>query len=249
MNVLTTQAFLKNSYHFLNNVVINLDRQDVQGVESLLIKLTGSTSAYLMINKLFYWWQHTKSKERWVYKSWRDWESEIALSRNQTSYVHEQRQLEKIGVERRRIQIAGKGTPIHYRFHLNGLLRAIAKFANVSIMTIISWMLSEQSESAKTEKHQVKQKTTKSKKTTNSVVINLPIISGMKADLVQILVDKFGLEKVLAMRDYAIRQKANNQPGFILQGLHQNWEIQSSREFPKIDKNPFQGMRWQDIAD
>jgi hypothetical protein len=253
---LTTQVFLKNSYSYLNQVVIQMDRDDVQGVEALLIKVTGSTSAYLMLNKLFYWWRHAKNLRKWVYKSWRDWANELGITRKQSGAVHEKKQLEMVGVERRRVQVAGRGTPMHYRFHFKGLLRALAKFANVSVMTIKKWMFGEKDTSACPKKAQAKHKTTRTRLQKDIVVIdNLPLIPNMKSDLIQILVKKFGFERVQAMLGYALKQGAANIAGFVMKGLHQNWDIsqESHRQNPKnpwsTSDNPFKGLKWSDFAE
>jgi hypothetical protein len=99
-------------------------------------------NAGLMAVRLLHWFPKSKKAGGWVYKSWRNWNAECNLSQAQVKRVHSNGLLELIGIER--AVMKANGTPmVHYRLEEIGLVHRLAKFLNVTLLHIQSWMCSE----------------------------------------------------------------------------------------------------------
>jgi len=234
----TVQEFLENSNYFLNNLVRNQPHPSIKGVDALLFELTGSLSVGRMFQNIIRWTKHSVL-DGWVWKTASDWWRELRLSRNQRDMVHKARALEAVGIERQRRQVAGLGTPIHYRFVWAKFLQALSHFFAVSVEQILSWMSGTGSSAPKNQKSENRDarkaefgtdemqnnKTHNPDQQDNVVVKESSPIPGIKLATAQVLIQKFGQERVQQVIAYAERKKANNIGGFIRKALEENWEI------------------------
>lgn len=145
------QDFIKNSLSYLYTVVQKLERDNIQTVEALLIHFTGEVNAGRMLNRLLFWWPKSVKETGEVYKSWRDWEAELCITRHQVYIVHYNHYLEDVGVMRRQRQTA-KGNPMHYSLDASKFFDELATFLEVNVEQLLVWMtgesLPEQSEAA-----------------------------------------------------------------------------------------------------
>ena len=83
------------------NLVIQVDRPDIQTVDALFVKMLGDRTAAKMFTRLLYWFPKAVKFGRWVYKSWRDWDAECGLSPAQIKRVHHEGLLERFGMTRK----------------------------------------------------------------------------------------------------------------------------------------------------
>jgi hypothetical protein len=97
----------------LTNLVIQLERDDIQTADALLVRITGDYIGSRMLARLLYWFPRSV-KQGWVYKSWRDWGAEVGISPAQIKRVHQQGILEQVGIQRRLMKAHGAPTT-HYR--------------------------------------------------------------------------------------------------------------------------------------
>jgi hypothetical protein len=100
----------------LTNLVIQLERDDIQTADALLVRITGDYIGSRMLARLLYWFPRSV-KQGWVYKSWRDWGAEVGISPAQIKRVHQQGILEQVGIQRRLMKAHGAPTT-HYRLDM-----------------------------------------------------------------------------------------------------------------------------------
>ncbi len=228
---------------------------DAESISALLVDLTGSRNAGLMMSRLIYWWPRAKKFGGWVYKSWRNWQAELRLSRDQVKLVHSKGYLESVGVKRKVMKANGAPT-IHYLLDVGSFLRRLAEFASVSVERLLAWMEgreSHQSIEGKatnsnedippmeegethqsiTELYQTSQNKHISTKQQTAVVVSrnryetenkdLPVVPGTSSKTVKGWIEKYGLDRVKAVIQYAKRQKnVKNLPGFVA------WELKNN---------------------
>jgi hypothetical protein len=122
------EQLLKN----LTNIVIALDRPDIQTADALLTKMLGDQVGGRMLARLLYWFPKAVKAGGWVYKSWRDWSAECALSPAQIKRVHHQKLLESFGISRRLMKANGAPTT-HYCLNLDVFLDKLAAFLGLTL--------------------------------------------------------------------------------------------------------------------
>jgi hypothetical protein len=115
----------------LTNLVIQLERDDIQTADALLVRITGDYIGSRMLARLLYWFPRSV-KQGWVYKSWRDWGAEVGISPAQIKRVHQQGILEQVGIQRRLMKAHGAPTT-HYRLDMDALLQKIATFLETPV--------------------------------------------------------------------------------------------------------------------
>jgi len=123
----------------LQNVVRELNRPDIRTVSALVAKVIGDQNAGLMAVRLLHWFPKAKKIGGWVYKSWRDWNTECNLSQAQVKRVHSNGFLEMIGVERAIMKANGTPT-VHYRLDQIKLIQKISEFLGLIQAQILNWM-------------------------------------------------------------------------------------------------------------
>lgn len=124
--------------HF-TQLVVALNRPDIQTVDALLIRLAGDRVAGTMLRTLIYWMGKSVRRDGLVYKSWRHWAAECALSVAQVKRVHQQRLLEEMGVVRRLKKAEGAPTT-HYGLDFGCLLERLAAFLEVTVAQVRAWL-------------------------------------------------------------------------------------------------------------
>jgi hypothetical protein len=107
----------------LTNLVIQLERDDIQTADALLVRITGDYIGSRMLARLLYWFPRSV-KQGWVYKSWRDWGAEVGISPAQIKRVHQQGILEQVGIQRRLMKAHGAPTT-HYRLDIMRFYRRL----------------------------------------------------------------------------------------------------------------------------
>jgi hypothetical protein len=124
----------------LTNLVIQLERDDIQTADALLVRITGDYIGSRMLARLLYWFPRSV-KQGWVYKSWRDWGAEVGISPAQIKRVHQQGILEQVGIQRRLMKAHGAPTT-HYRLDMDALLQKIATFLETTVASLRTMLVS-----------------------------------------------------------------------------------------------------------
>lgn len=249
------KQFATGIYEKLFTVVTKINQPTLRSVEALLIDLTEDHVAGLMLNKLFFWW--SRSKDGWVYKSWRDWDAELRITRNQVGRVHSKGFLEAVGVERVQ-KLTSKGNPVHYRLNVGKFLQALAKYARMSIQQLRALLSSKQDspkqKSASSETKQannIKHSQPNEQIQTDVVAADLPFEFSEKK--FKELLHKHGRKRVDEMIAYAMQHASQNPAGFFVRGLEENWGVSTyKKSFYNVSdkqKNPYAGLTWSDFAE
>jgi hypothetical protein len=116
----------------LTQVLIHLDRPDIQTVDALLAKMVRDQVGGRMLARLLYWFPKAVKVGGWVYKSWRDWSAECALSPAQIKRIHHTKLLEQFGITRKLMKANGAPTT-HYQLDLDIFLRHVAAFLGLAV--------------------------------------------------------------------------------------------------------------------
>ncbi len=127
--------------HF-TNLVIRLDRPDIQSVDALLMRLVGDRVAGTMLKTLIYWMPKSVRADGNVYKSWRHWMAECVLSIAQIKRIHHKGILEQFGIERKLKKADGAPTN-HYKVNFTDLLNKLADFLKIQVEQVKTWMLDD----------------------------------------------------------------------------------------------------------
>jgi hypothetical protein len=106
-------------------------------LEALLIKATGDTVAGRMLRNLMYWWPQSTRPDGAVYKSARDWDEELAITRNQVRRGN--RRLAEWGVSTFVAQ-AGAFRVTHYTIDWARFAAALAAWARQQASQILAWI-------------------------------------------------------------------------------------------------------------
>lgn len=246
------KQFATGIHEKLFTVVTKINKPNLKSVDALLIDLTGDHIAGLMLGKLFYWW--SKSKDGWVYKSWRDWDAELRITRNQVGRVHAKGYLEAIGVERVQ-KLTMKGNPVHYRLNVGKFLQALAKFAGIGIQQVRAWLTGKQdspkAKSASVETKQANNNNTfqPTEQTIQTDVVADEIPFGVPEKKFKKLLERYGAKRVSEMIAYTAQYATSNPAGFFVRGLEENWGAVAKPVTPTKSKSPYAGMTWGDIAE
>lgn len=223
-----SKSFVNDPYPYLSRLLTD----DIKTVECLIDRLCGHYAAGKMFRRLLYWWPKAKKKGGWVYKSWRDWEAECNIKRPTVKRMHSENFLEKIGVETALMKANGAPTK-HYRLNVDVFLDALATFLGLSRAELTKQMgLSEPMQEVEND-----QSITESDihEHTEHVVV------GISKGLGQILVSKYGFERVEKVVDYARKQRnITNLPAFV------RWELKNNTVEDKVkqpDEDPMRFIR------
>lgn len=123
----------------LTNLVIQVDRPDIQTVDALFVKMLGDRTAAKMFTRLLYWFPKAVKFGKWVYKSWRDWDAECGLSPAQIKRVHHEGLLERFGMTRKLMKANGAPTN-HYVLDFELLTHKISAFLQMGIEQVRSFL-------------------------------------------------------------------------------------------------------------
>jgi len=93
-------------------------------VPSFLIHMLDDIKAAVFLSQLVYWSDKGKRRDGYIFKSGKEWEIELGLSKHELARV---RKLVSPYVEEKLVKANGTPT-IHYRLRINGLLKAINEF-------------------------------------------------------------------------------------------------------------------------
>lgn len=103
--------------------------QEISGQEKILvlpsifIKLTGSLTTALFLSQAMYWSERSKHRG-WFWKTYRDWQREIGLSRYQVRSAVSW--LQERGIIEKKVKKATGGNPtVHYRVNDKALVKLV----------------------------------------------------------------------------------------------------------------------------
>lgn len=90
--------------------------------------ITGNLNASLLLNQIVYWSDKTKRADGFFYKSYKDWQKEIALSEYQVRKAS--KQLQEMNLIEVKLIKANNAPTLHYKPILENIETAIVKFVD-----------------------------------------------------------------------------------------------------------------------
>ena len=101
-------------------------QENVLAVHRILIDFMGDIDGALLLNQLLYWHKKGNNPEGWIYKSFKEWEREIALSEYKVNKAR--RKMESMGILETTVKKANGSPTVHYRLKVEALTDSIIKF-------------------------------------------------------------------------------------------------------------------------
>lgn len=139
------KALADNFSRKIISLIIHLgDDSPASTYEGFMNAFVGHTHAAAMIRQLLYWSARAKRADNRVYKSWRDWETELSFSQWRTEYLLKLGILESFGIERTVMKANGAPTN-HYRLDVEAFLTKLAAFVNLTIDELLSLLMDAES--------------------------------------------------------------------------------------------------------
>src|SRR6266568_3993901 len=122
---------MKSSDPVFNLLVQSFGQDETLTVPRALVTLTGDIKTALLLSQIIYWSRLKADEDGWFYKSYPDWEREIALTKHEVARSTEDLKVADV-VETRVAQVRGNGAPtVHYRIMISGFRRWIVKKAEM----------------------------------------------------------------------------------------------------------------------
>lgn len=119
-------------------------------IPRVYIDFTGSVEAALLLSQIVYWSDRTKDEEGWFYKSYREWEEEITLSKYCVSkYV---KRLQAAGVLETKVKKANGDPTLHYRLNWDAFSLSLVEFLHEPKLSDLTNLVSQKNELTKSEK-------------------------------------------------------------------------------------------------
>ncbi len=106
--------------------------KDISGQENILaiprkyIDFMESINGGIFLSQLIYWSDKTKNPEGYIYKTYEDWEKEIAVSKYHIN--KETKKMIKMGFLKTKIKKANGNPTVHYKFNIDLFTDAFVKF-------------------------------------------------------------------------------------------------------------------------
>jgi len=99
---------------------------NVLTIPRAFIAYTGSLEAALLLSQIIYWSDRTSNPQGWFWKSYREWEEELSLSKHKVNTAVNQ--IKSKGFLKTRVRKAN-GTPtLHYKLDANAFIASISVF-------------------------------------------------------------------------------------------------------------------------
>ena len=115
-----------------NHKILKQLIKDTSGQENILaiprkyIDFMGSLNGGIFLSQLIYWSDKTKNSEGYVYKTYDEWEKEIAVSKYHIN--KETKKMIKMGFLETKIKKANGNPTVHYKFNIDLFTNVFVKF-------------------------------------------------------------------------------------------------------------------------
>jgi len=108
----------KNNKNTITNLIYSISGQKaILAVPRVFVEMVGSLNTAFFLSQALYW--SDRGKHGWFYKTYTDWEAELALSKYQVRQAVAV--LKKRGVIETKVKKAAGNPTVHYRMNINRL--------------------------------------------------------------------------------------------------------------------------------
>ena len=218
-----------NNRDYISSIITQFSGQNnIIPIPAIYLKITEDYPTAALLNQLIYWSDRTSRKDGYFYKSYKEWEDEIYLSKYQV--MRSIKKLKSMGIVETALKKANGAPTVHYKVDSEVTSQWIVKFLNNGKSTNLT-MDSKETQQSLTEittentteinKHRETDETSKSFQYISN---NLEIIqSPLKAQQLEETINDFKdnkLDIVTVATDYC---KENNKGINYLIKVLENW--------------------------
>ena len=103
-----------------------IGQANVLTVPRAFVAYTGSLEAALLLSQILYWSDKTKNPQGWFYKSYREWQSELSLSKHKVNTAVNQ--IKSKGFLKTKVKKANGNPTLHYKLDANAFIASFSVF-------------------------------------------------------------------------------------------------------------------------
>ena len=100
-------------------------------VPKIYVEFTGDVTSAILLNQIVFLSDKSKRKDGFFYKTYKEWEEEICLSKRQVSYATNK--LKDMGFLETAVKKANGAPTVHYKLDYDKLLLSIMTFCNIPL--------------------------------------------------------------------------------------------------------------------
>lgn len=118
-----------SNYKNIRNIIKRMSGQDnVITVPKIYVEYTGDLTTAVLLNQIVFYSDKSKRKDGFFYKTYKEWEEEICLTKRQVSYSTEK--LKKLGILETEVMKANGAPTVHYKLDYDKLVDSIVTKCN-----------------------------------------------------------------------------------------------------------------------
>ncbi|MFY0147847.1 hypothetical protein [Bacillus cytotoxicus] len=122
-----------SNYKTIRTLISQISGQEnILVVPKIFIKLTGDLTTATLLNQIVFYSDKSKRADGYFYKTYRDWEAEICLTKRQVSYSAEK--LKGMKLIKTKTMKANGAPTVHYKLDYDKLLERIVTFCNDGLL-------------------------------------------------------------------------------------------------------------------
>ncbi|KOR12029.1 replication protein [Staphylococcus carnosus] len=210
-----------NNRDYISSIITQFSGQNnIIPIPVIYLKITEDYPTAALLNQLIYWSDRTNRKDGYFYKSYKEWEEEIHLSKYQV--MRSIKKLKNMGIVETALKKANGAPTVHYKVDSEVTSQWIVKFLNNGKSTNLT-MDSEETQQTLTE---VTTETT-TETTNNNILSGNPTVPYQQ--VVDYLNEKTGKQYKHTTKKTQSLIKARTKEGFSLDDFKQVIDNMSSQ--------------------
>ncbi|MGG5770636.1 conserved phage C-terminal domain-containing protein, partial [Bacillus wiedmannii] len=118
-----------SNYNMIRTIISQISGQEnIVVVPKLFVKLTGDLTTAILLNQIVFYSDKSKRTDGYFYKSHKEWEEEICLTKRQVSYSTAK--LKEMGLVETKLMKANGAPTLHYKLDYDKLVQWIVTNCN-----------------------------------------------------------------------------------------------------------------------
>ncbi|ANE89241.1 MULTISPECIES: conserved phage C-terminal domain-containing protein [Bacillus] len=118
-----------SNYNMIRTIISQISGQEnIVVVPKLFVKLTGDLTTAILLNQIVFYSDKSKRTDGYFYKSYKEWEEEICLTKRQVSYSTAK--LKEMGLVETKLMKANGAPTLHYKLDYDKLVQWIVTNCN-----------------------------------------------------------------------------------------------------------------------
>ncbi|HGE7613834.1 TPA: conserved phage C-terminal domain-containing protein [Bacillus cereus] len=118
-----------SNYNMIRTIISQISGQEnIVVVPKLFVKLTGDLTTAILLNQIVFYSDKSKRTDGYFYKSYKEWEEEVCLTKRQVSYSTAK--LKEMGLVETKLMKANGAPTLHYKLDYDKLVQWIVTNCN-----------------------------------------------------------------------------------------------------------------------